>query len=355
MAERTYYDILGVKKNASEEEIKKAYRKLARKYHPDVNPDDKAAEAKFKEISEAHGVLADKEKRDQYDRLGKEAFSFGGEGPFRGGQGPFGGGGGFPHGFEFDFGQFGGGGRGRGTRRTASAADVQDIFSEIFGHAGEDARFGRKARSGRDVEAETTIDFRDAIAGTTVSFSLSKQRECPDCGGLGNRGGNVCPTCHGSGVKPEQESVRVKIPAGVRDGQKIRLRGRGSAGTQGAPPGDLLVTIHIRPHPLFRREGDDIHIEIPITIGEALRGAEIEVPTIHGPVRAKIPAGTQGGQTFRLSGKGVPAAKGGKGGDHYYRVQIVVPKSVPAEALREIEAIEKAYDGHPRENLPKGL
>lgn len=344
MAEKSYYDILGVKKDATEADIKKAYRKLARKYHPDVNPNNKEAETKFKEISEAHAVLSDKEKRAQYDRVGREAFSFGG-----GAGGPYPGGPGGP-GFEFDlndlFGGRGGGGARTGRRSSGRTADFSDLFSDLFGGRAQQTGPQR----GSDVEAETTIDFRDAIQGTTLELGLQKQGECPTCGGTGNKDGKVCPTCRGTGVVLATEKTRVKIPEGVADGQRIRIRGKGSPGASGGTVGDLILLVHVRPHSFFERRGDDIHTEIPITVGEALRGAEIEVPTIHGPVRARIPAGTQGGQTFRLRGKGVQR-KGGTAGDHYYKVQIAVPKRVP-EGLNElIDRLEKAYSEDPRANL----
>lgn len=345
MADQSYYDILGVKKNASEDEIKKAYRKLARKYHPDVNPGDKGAEAKFKELSEAYAVLSDKEKRDQYDRLGREAFSSGG------GQGgdPF-------AGFHFDFGDLGGGrGRPKG-RRTARTGDFREIFSDLFGGASAGGGgFGTSPRHGADLEAETTIDFRDAVQGTTVQIAASRQRECPTCNGLGHVGNDVCRTCAGSGVVNEPQRMKVKIPEGVRDGQRIRLSGKGSAGTAGGAAGDLLLQIHVRPHPFFQQKGADIHTEVPITVGEAIRGAEIDVPTIHGPVRARIPAGTQGGQTFRLTGKGVRKGKSGGYGDHYYKVQIVVPKELSADEHHAVDAIERAYDENPRKKLNTAL
>lgn len=343
--DKTYYDILGVKKDAPEGDIKKAYRKLARKYHPDVNPNDKAAESKFKEISEAYAVLSDKEKREQYDRMGKEAFSSGGPG---GGQGnPF-------QGFDFDFSQFtGGGGRSRtrsartGTHTTTT--DFGDLFADLFG--GATGQQSQRPRQGSDVEATTTLDFRDAVKGTTVSLTVQKQKECPTCGGMGNVNGKVCPKCRGAGVIADVETVKVKIPEGVDEGQRIRLRGKGSQGANGAPPGDLIVLIHIRPHPFFERKGDDIHTEIPITIGEAIYGAQIEVPTIHGPVKARIPAGTQGGQTFRLTGKGVKRSKGTGSGDHYYKVEVHVPKDVPSSAKEHVDTLEKLYPENARANL----
>jgi DnaJ-class molecular chaperone len=306
MANKSYYDILGVKKDASDDEIKKAYRNLAKKFHPDKNKGDKNAEAKFKEISEAYAVLGDKEKRTQYDRLGSEAFS---GNPFAGGANPF-----------TDF--FSGAGRARrGGRRatTTTSADFTDIFSDLFGGRGGAAGFDFGPQRGGDLEAEATIDFRDAVLGTTMELHIGEER------------------------------VRVKIPEGVKDGQTIRIRGKGTPGSDGGTAGDLNVRVHVRPHPFFERRGDDIHINLPITLGEAINGGEIEVPTIHGPVRAKIPPGTQGGQTFRLSGKGV------RKGDHYYRVEIHVPRDLPPGAKDTISEIEKHYAENPRASLRTAL
>ncbi|HUP48621.1 MAG TPA: J domain-containing protein [Thermoanaerobaculia bacterium] len=298
MAGKDYYDILGVKNNASEDEIKKAYRKLAKKYHPDVNKGNKEAENKFKELSEAYAVLADKEKREQYDRLGKEAFAAGGAG-----------------GFGFDFAEFmnaaRSGRRGAGARGTT--VDFSDIFGDLFGRGG----FEEQPRRGSDIESETTIDFRDAIHGTTLDLRFSDGR-----------------------------TVKVKIPEGVADGQRLRIRGKGAPGAGGGAPGDLHLLVHVRPHPFFERRGNDIHIELPVTVAEAIRGAEVDVPTIHGPVRARIPPATQGGQTFRLTGKGVKTKNAA--GDHYYKVQIAVPRQAPDEA---VEQIEKEYAGNPRAHL----
>jgi len=342
MASKNYYEILGVKKDASEADIKKAYRKLARKYHPDVNQGKSEAEAKFKEISEAYAVLSDKDKREQYDLGETHGFPFGQQA----GGGPGGG---------FDFSQFMGGARSARARRpSAGGGDFRDIFSDLFGGGGGGGFSQTMPQRGPDVEAEVTIDFRDAIQGTELQLTIPRQKECPTCNGLGHVGNNVCSTCRGTGVAAASESSRVKLPQGVADGQKVRLRGKGSAGIQGGAAGDLIVRVHVRPHPFFERRGDDIHTEVPITFGEAVRGAEIEVPTIHGPVRARIPRGTQGGQTFRLSGKGVTRAKG-KAGDHYYRVQIAVPKSIDAECEESVDAIEKQYDEHPRTNLKASL
>ncbi len=292
MAEKDYYEILGVKKSATESEIKKAYRDLAKKFHPDKNKGNKDAENRFKEISEAYAVLSDQEKRAQYDRLGAEAFGPGGANPFAG----------------FDFSQFmGGGGRGKRTRRTTTTGggsmDFTDIFGDLFGGGGG----GFAQQEQPEMQAELTIDFRDALLGSTMSLQVNG------------------------------DSMKVKIPEGIGNGQKIRVK-------RGNTP--LQITVHVRPHPLFERRGDDIHIDLPITVGEAIRGAEVEVPTVYGQSRIRIPAGTQSGRTMRLSGKGVKR-KGGAG-DQYCRILIHVPADAPAEA---VDAIVAAYPDNPRANL----
>ena len=313
MAEKDYYEILGVKKTATEAEIKKAYRNLAKKHHPDRNKGNKEAENKFKEISEAYAVLSDTEKREQYDRLGREAFAFGGRG---GAQDPFAG---------FDFSQFTGGGRRPRTgRRAAGPQNFTDIFSDLFGGGGPGGgsiEFEEIPMRGQDINAELTIGFRDAVSGATMELQANSGH------------------------------IKVKIPEGVADGQTIRIRGKGGPGGQGGAAGDLNVRVHVTPHPFFERRGDDIYIDLPVTAGEAIRGAEIEVPTIRGPVRARIPKATQGGQTFRLTGKGVKK-KGGGYGDEYYRIEIHVPKEAPSDAIDKIEA---AYAENPRANLKTAL
>jgi molecular chaperone DnaJ len=300
MAEKDYYEILGVKKAATESEIKKAYRELAKKFHPDKNKGNKEAENRFKEISEAYAVLSDKEKRAQYDRLGAEAFGPGGANPFAG----------------FDFSQFmgggGGGGRGRRTRTRSTGGgttmDFTDIFGDLFGGGGGG---GFAQQEPPEMQAELTIDFRDAILGSTMSLQVNG------------------------------DSMKVKIPEGIADGQKIRVK-------RGGTP--LQITVHVRTHPLFERRGDDIHIDLPITVGEAVRGAEVEVPTIHGQSRIRVPPGTQSGRTMRLTGKGVKRKSGA--GDQYCRIQVFVPAAAPAEA---VDAIESSYAESPRANLKATL
>jgi molecular chaperone DnaJ len=296
MAGNDYYEILGVKKNVTEAELKKAYRDLAKKYHPDRNTENKQAETRFKEISEAYAVLSDPEKRAQYDRLGREAFGPGGANPFAG----------------FDFSEFmgGGGGRGRraGARRGGAATvDFTDIFGDLFG-GGAGGGFQREPAP---LEAEITIDFRDAIHGSTMGLSI------------------------------DGEQVKVRIPEGIGNGQKIRVPRGGQT---------IQITVRVRPHPFFERKGDDIHIELPLTVGEAIRGTEVDVPTLYGPVRMRIPPGTQAGKTMRLTGKGVK--KKGRTGDQYCRIQVVLPPDAPAEA---VEQIEQAYTDNPRTALRTSL
>jgi molecular chaperone DnaJ len=295
MAEKDYYEILGVKKTATEAELKKAYRDLAKKFHPDKNKGNKEAENRFKEISEAYAVLSDKEKREQYDRLGREAFGPGGANPFQG----------------FDFSEFMGGGRGRkaGGARRSGPIDFTDIFGDLFGGGGGGGGFEMPEQ---DLQAEITIEFRDAILGTTMALQVNG------------------------------DSIKVKIPEGIRDGQKIRVPRKGRANIQ--------LTVHVRPHPFFDRRGDDIYIDLPITIGEAIRGAEVDAPTIHGPVRMRVPAGTQAGRTMRLTGKGVKKKSGA--GDQYCRILIHVPPSAPDDA---VQAIESAYPENPRAALRTAL
>ncbi len=304
MAEKDFYEVLGVKKGASDDEIKKAYRSLAKKFHPDKNKGNKESENRFKGISEAYAVLSDSEKRAQYDRLGREAFSQGaGGGP---GGNPFGG---------FDFSQFGGAGaqgQSRGGRRSRSnPGNFTDIFSDLFGGSAG----GFEPQPPQEFDAETTIDFRDAVQGTTLEMTVGGTR------------------------------VKVKIPQGVATGQKVRVK---------TAAGIVNVIIHVRPHAFFERRGDDIHIELPVTVGEATRGGEVDVPTIHGNVRARIPHGTQSGRTFRITGKGV-ARKNGTAGDHYYRVLVQLPAEAAEKAADALEALEALYHENPRSGLKSNL
>ena len=338
MKKRDYYEVLGVPKGASEADIKKAYRRLARKLHPDVNPGDKSAQKKFQEVQEAYEVLRDEEKRRAYDRFGHAGAPTGFDpGAARGGApGGFsgfpGGGGGF-EGFEFQ-------------------GDLSDLFGNIFG-AGR--RAPTEPQRGEEAAGSIEIPFREAVLGGMASLSIRRERACEKCGGTGRVGRSPCPVCHGSGRVAQSETVKIKIPEGTENGGTIRVPGKGSEGVLGGPPGDLYVTVRVTPHPYFERHGDDIHGEVPITIKEAYAGAEIEIPTIHGTIRAKIPAGTQSRQKFRLRGKGVKSPKSGLPGDHIYTARVMVPRAQTPAGSDAATLLESLYEGPVRKDLPKGL
>src|SRR5579864_5311705 len=347
---KDYYEILGVKKSASADDIRKAFRKLARKYHPDVNPGDKAAEEKFKALSEANDVLSDPKKRKIYDQLGfysdnidpaaAEAYARGGPtgaggfGGFPGGQPGAGGAGGFDF-SGFDFGDMFEGARAQ--RSTGGGGGFLDIFSSIFGGGRGGATAQHGPEPGSDLEYQVNVPFWTAIRGGVMKLNIARQdvcgnchgsgtieqsanrmkfnMPCPRCGGTG-KNVSVCPVCHGEGVVARTEPLEVRIKAGTRDGQRIRIAGKGNAGQHGGAPGDLYAIIRAGDHPVFHREGDDIHVVVPVTATEAALGAKIEVPTIDGRALLKVPPGTQSGQKLRLREKGVPSAtKEGARGD----------------------------------------
>jgi molecular chaperone DnaJ len=364
-----YYKTLGVDKKATPEEIKKAYRKLARTYHPDRNPDDKQAEARFKEISQAHDVLGDPEKRRQYDS---------GTGPFATAGGPGGGFGGFGN-FDFD------------------ASSMGDILSNLFGGGGRGQRARPRAERGADLEAQVSISFEQAIAGAQVPLQVPMQTTCNTCRGTGAKPGtspsvcprcegrgietqgqgmfsisqpcsrcggsgtvieDPCPTCHGSGAVRTVKRLRVNIPAGVRDGSRIRLPGKGEPGRRGGPPGDLYLITHVAPSPVFARKGDNLEVEVPLSIPEALRGAEVQVPTLDGVKTLRVRPGTAHGTVQRLRGEGPPKLRSGSPptrGDLRYRFVIDVPEELSKEQRDAVEALAKATDGNPRAGLfPNG-
>jgi molecular chaperone DnaJ len=338
MKKRDYYEVLGVSKSASEAEIKKSYRRLARKLHPDVNPGDKGAQKKFQEVQEAYDVLKDEEKRRAYDRFGHAGPGANFDpsaaaGGFPGGAQGFGGGSPFES-YSFESGDFG------------------DIFGDLFGRA-------RRAQTGplqgEDAAGTIEVPFRDAVLGGTASLSLRRERECPKCGGTGRVGKNPCPECGGTGSIVDVESVRIRIPEGTEDGARIRVPGKGGKGTRGGGAGDLYVTVRVTPHPYFERNGDDIAGVVPITVKEAYTGAEIDVPTIHGVVQAKIPPGTQGRQRFRLRGKGAKNPRTGQTGDHIYTVRVMIPKAQTPAGLDASTLLDSLYDAPVRKDLPKGL
>jgi molecular chaperone DnaJ len=351
---RDYYEMLGVQKGASQEDIKRAYRKLARKYHPDLNPGDKVAEQKFKEINEAYEVLGDPKKRSEYDQFGRS--------PFEGGPG-FEGFRTHDFGDAFDFG-------------------LGDIFSDVF---------GRRARpevlKGQDIVTSLDLSLEEAFTGVTKTIIFNREttcrvcngsgaessvvcgackgtgsiktskgffrmsQPCQNCGGTGRKVTKVCPSCRGRGKVLQTETVKAKIPAGADTGSMVRLRGMGGAGVGGGPAGDLHIEITVRPHRLFKRKGDDLYIDLPVTIGEAALGAKVEVPTINGAAVMTLPPGTQSSQRFKLSGKGFPSPKTGVRGNQYVDIKIVVPKNFSNKAKEAVKEIESLYKGNPREGM----
>ncbi len=325
--EKDFYATLGVPKNADAAAIKKAYRKLARTLHPDHNPGDAAAEARFKEVGEAYAVLADPEQRQQYDAVRAMA---GGGARFSAGGGPNAGGAGFEDLFG---GLFGAGSAGGGQRvrysTSGGGGGFDDILGGLFGGAGggsaaaSGAGFGRRPRAGVDLEATTTLPFRQAVDGSTVTLGV------------------------------DGRSVTARIPPGVRDGQKIRLRGKGRQGEVGAPAGDLVIAVHVEPHPVFSLDGRDLRVTLPVTFAEAALGAQVDVPTLDGStVRVRVPAGTPSGRTLRVRGRGVPAHGTGSAGDLLVVVQIVVPQRLSDEARSAVEAFSAATaDVDVREDL----
>ncbi|HLQ96400.1 MAG TPA: molecular chaperone DnaJ [Pseudogracilibacillus sp.] len=355
MSKRDYYEVLGVEKDASQAEIKKAYRKLARKYHPDVSEEDNAEE-KFKEAKEAYEVLGSDEKRAQYDQ-------FGHAGPQSGG-----------------FGGFGGGGQG--------FSGFEDIFDMFFGGGGR--RDPNAPQQGSDLQYTMSIDFEEAIFGKETEVSIPKEEECETCAGSGAKPGSdvqtcshcqgsgqlnteqntpfgkvvnrrvchhcqgtgkiivdKCETCHGAGKVKKDVKIKVTIPAGINEGQQIRVPGKGEPGANGGPPGDLFVVVDIKPHEFFQREGDNIFLELPITFAQAALGDEINVPTVHGEVMIKVPAGTQTAKTFRLKGKGAPNVRGYGHGDQHVKVRVVTPTKLTKEQKDLIKQFNETSDNDP--------
>jgi molecular chaperone DnaJ len=335
MATRDPYEVLGVDRKAAEAEIKKAYRRLARKFHPDVNAGDTAAKRKFQEIASAYEVLKDPKLRKHFDLTGDPG------GPPEPGAAHHPGPG--PSGVGSPFGD-----TGRGPSNFRWSGDFGDLFSDLFSGARSGNARGF-ADEDDDAAAEITIPFRDAVLGGTIAFQVRYPRRCPRCNGSGRTGGAVCPACHGAGEIVSKERLSVRIPPGVATGSKVRVPGKGRS-----EKGDLYVALTVVPHPYFSREGDDILAEVPVTVSEAYLGAEIDVPTIHGPVRARIPSGTAGGQRFRLKGYGVRSGRAADG-DHYYRVTIVMPAVATDEGRDLARKFAELYERDPRADLPRGL
>jgi molecular chaperone DnaJ len=380
-----YYETLSVPRNASAEEIRKSYRKLARKYHPDLNPGDKSSEERFKNVQEAYDVLSDTKKRQMYDQVGFYSENgFPGGAPPGGDEGPpgmdFGG---------FDFSDYfstqAGAGRGQ-PRQAGGGGGFSDIFSQFFKRGGQE--HAEQPEKGADLEYALNIDFWQAIRGTQAKLNITRHEVCGTCGGTGAAPGgsvtcpqcngtgsvsqmagamkfnltcprcggkgklqNACPTCHGDGRIARAETVSVNIPPGAQNGSRLRVPGKGNAGTLGGPAGDLYITTRVEEHPFFHRNGDNIEIQVPVTVTEAGLGAKIEVPTIDGRTLLKIPPGTQNGQKFRLREKGVFNSRKNQRGDQIVEVGVQVPK-VQDERTKEIlRELSKLHPDDPRAEI----
>lgn len=368
MAKRDYYEVLGVSKEASPEEIKKAYRKLARKFHPDVNPDDKSAEDKFKEVKHAFDVLSDSNRRAQYDQFGHAAEE--GYGTGAGGFNGFGGQGG-----QAGFGGF------------------EDIFDTFFGGGQRGGRRPGGPQRGNDLRYDMEITLEEAAFGLDTTVDIPRSESCETCSGSGAKPGTEpetcsqchgtgqqqvmrdtafgrfvsvqpcgacrgegkiikdrCPDCHGSGQVRRERKIEVKIPGGVDTGSRLRVTGEGEAGLRGGPPGDLYIVLHVRPHEVFKREGNDVIIEVPISFAQATLGTELEVPTLDGKARIKVPEGTQPGTLFRLRGKGVPHLRGYGSGDQHVRVLVKIPKKL---SVKQRELVREYAKNAGEEVLPQ--
>ena len=374
---RDYYEVLGVSKGASDDEIKKAYRKLAKKYHPDMNPGDKGAEAKFKEVNEAYSILSDSEKRARYDQFGHAGVD-----PNYGAGGPGGGFGGFDMGdidlgdifgsfFGGGFGGFGGSSSGRrnGPQKGESLrASLTITFEEAAFGCEKEINLNRteecEACHGSGAEPGTTAETCPDCRGTGVvrvqqrtgGFAFSSTAPCSRCRGTGKIIHTPCKACGGSGSVKKTKRVTVSIPAGIDDGQAISLRGQGNAGKNGGPAGDLIVAVHVKPHPQFHRDGTTVLYEQPVTFYQAVMGAELEIPTIDGKVKYNLPAGTQTGTTFRLRGKGIPELRGRGRGDQYVTVRVQVPTSLNGEQKEALRAFAEAMgEDVPEESGLKGF
>jgi molecular chaperone DnaJ len=381
VAKKDYYKILDVKKDAKADEIKKAYRRLARKHHPDVNPNDKVSEDKFKEVQEAYDVLSDEKKRKVFDRFGYYADNLDPDSPFGAGAsaGAPGGAGGFDFsGFDFSGGQPSGGG------------GFRDIFSDLFGGGGSARREPEPPKpmpkKGRDIEIPLALKFEEAFTGLTTNITVNRSEQCSRCNGAGDVGGPVvqcstctgtgqvmraggrlqfsqaCPDCEGSGrrrepcslcngkgVTPKTEQVKIKIPSGVDTGSRVRVPKKGHGGRLGAEPGDLFILTNVGKHPYLTRKGDNVYITVPVTVPEAALGTKIEVPTVEGKAQLKIPSGTESGQKFRLRERGFPSLRNPSlRGDQFIEVKISMPRVISEETKEVLRQFEKLNPENPR-------
>jgi len=383
MAKKDYYNILGVKKDAKADEIKKAYRRLARKHHPDVNPNDKVSEDKFKEVQEAYDVLSDEKKRKVFDRFGYYADNLDADSPFSTGAASGGSpGGGFDFsGFDFSTGTASG-----------SSSSFRDIFSDLFGGSGSSGARTQPEppkpmpKKGRDIEIPLALSFEEAFAGLTTNITVNRSEQCSRCQGAGDTGGPVvqCPTCkgtgqvmrtggrlqfsqncpdcegtgrrrepcslcNGKGVTPKTEQVKIRIPPGVDTGSRVRIPKKGHGGRLGAEPGDLYILTNVGKHKFLERKGDNIYITVPITVSEAALGTKIEVPTVEGKAQLKIPSGTESGQKFRLRERGFPSLRNPKlRGDQFVEVKITLPRVLSEETKEVLRQFEKLNPENPR-------
>lgn len=381
MAKEDFYQVLGIKRDAKPEEIKKAYRRLARKYHPDVNPGDKSAEERFKLISEAHDVLSDPKKRAIYDRFGQYSENL----ADAAGRGATPGAGSGAAGFDFTGFDFGG----ASSASSSGGGSFRDIFADLFGGGGAKAEREPPRpmpQRGADIEMPLALSFEEAITGLTTNLSVNRSEQCSRCNGAGDAGGALvvcstckgsgqvqraggrlrfaqecpdcagtgkrrspCAVCHGKGTVPKTETVKVRIPAGVDTGSRVRVPGKGEGGRLGAPAGDLFIITNVGRHPHFTRKGDNIYVTIPLTLPEAALGAKIEVPTVEGKAQLRIPPGTQSGQRFRLRERGVPSLRNQEArGDQFVEVQVTLPKVISEETKELLKRYAQLNPENPR-------
>jgi len=316
MAGKDYYQILGVSRNASEKEIKQAYRRLARKHHPDLNPGDKSAEAKFKEINAAYEVLSSPEKRKKYDQFG-EQWEYAEQFAKSGGQ----------ERVRWDFG------------RGGTTFEYGDIFSSLFGDSGTGSRMRRGPRRGQDIESPIEVTLEEAYHGSTRVMQLQTEEPCTACGGTGRVGNRVCTICNGAGGKVIPKRLEVKIPAGVRDGSRIRIAREGGPGRTGGNKGDIYLVAKVLPHKLFERKGDDLYTEVSMPLATAILGGEVRLPTLNGNLSLKIPPETQNGRVFRMAGKGMPQLGNNKYGNMFAKVKVVLPTNLTEEEKKLFERL----------------